>query len=146
MKGRGRSDGVLLRSSFSSITMHPLWTLVIAALLLCSCELQLCTLIPEPPLFCADGNGQRLVLMSTNQSMMDVLTLCATVTFIELDEAGKKVAEVQHRWVIKRRRRRCRCHLELCQTSFGLSQVSFGAVPDVIWAMPGVIWAVPGVI
>eukprot|EP00200_Dunaliella_tertiolecta_P013904 CAMPEP_0202391636 /NCGR_PEP_ID=MMETSP1127-20130417/91940_1 /ASSEMBLY_ACC=CAM_ASM_000462 /TAXON_ID=3047 /ORGANISM="Dunaliella tertiolecta, Strain CCMP1320" /LENGTH=687 /DNA_ID=CAMNT_0048994083 /DNA_START=45 /DNA_END=2107 /DNA_ORIENTATION=- len=44
-----------------------------------------------------DGNGQRLVLMSTNQSMMDVLTLCATVTFIELDEAGKKVAEVQHR-------------------------------------------------
>jgi len=29
--------------------------------------------------------------------MMDVMTLCTTVTFMELDESGKKVAEVQHR-------------------------------------------------
>jgi len=45
-----------------------------------------------------DGSGQRLVLMSVTQSVMDVMSLCATVVFIELDEAGQKVAETQHRW------------------------------------------------
>jgi hypothetical protein len=35
--------------------------------------------------------------MSVTQSMMDVMTLCTMVTFVELDAAGKKVAEVQHR-------------------------------------------------
>jgi len=49
------------------------------------------------------GNGHqtadRLVLMSVTQSMMDIGTLCAMVTFTELDADFKKVAQVQHRSV-----------------------------------------------
>lgn len=37
------------------------------------------------------------VVMSVTQSMMDVMSLCATVVFIEVNEAGQKVAEVHHR-------------------------------------------------
>lgn len=47
---------------------------------------------------CAADGSQRLVLMSVTQSLMDVMSLCAVVAFTELDEAGRKVAETQHRW------------------------------------------------